>query len=257
MGDMSMNRAKRTAIGALGIALLWANVATAANLADAKKAYKDAKKAWDAANRTGENWMSLPKPASLETHEISDINVTGDCSRRVDVLFVSADFPDAKRKDYEAMAKKLSEFILKVEPWGRYRDYINFRMMWLPKNNIGARASGDAIISDSGKVHAYSQMAPDTDLPIVLYNVKDGRATSQSVWSPALELSIRSSFITLHSENDVVVMAHEMGHAWGWLADEYVDPMNAARRPLPSPEPIWISSNTTWVGNDWKKAKWN
>ena len=49
-----MNRAKRTAIGALGIALLWANVATAANLADAKKAYKDAKKAWDAANRTGE-----------------------------------------------------------------------------------------------------------------------------------------------------------------------------------------------------------
>ncbi|HZE96360.1 MAG TPA: M64 family metallopeptidase [Planctomycetota bacterium] len=214
--------------------------------AAARKEQKGAKKA--AAAKRAE-WLSkLEKDKGI--YDVTTLVDKGDSSKRVDVVIVSAGFPKSDEKRVNQMADQLKTALLKVDPFQNYPDYINFHRINVDDASVQTAKikltlQGNILTCDHRLAMEYASEAPSVDLVVVLCNVKNVRSTA---YPPVItidsDLNLGRTFL------------HEMGHAFAWLNDEYVDAGLAPGRPFKEDPENDFYTNVTATSNP-KLAKWH
>jgi hypothetical protein len=135
--------------------------------------------------------------------------------------------------------------LLKEEPFINYAKYINLHYVNSPitLEDFGVEVSADGLLTcDKQMLSEQCQSAPEDDVVMLLTNIPNVRS---SAWDKTITLGASSRVER--------VFIHEMGHAFGDLADEYEDPLLALSRPIARAE---FSPNTTLIPLA-KACKWH
>ncbi len=186
----------------------------------------------------------------LGVYEVATLTDKGDSARRIDVVIVTAGFPKSDAAKLRRMADRLRDSILGIEPFRNYPEYINFHRVLVDDPDL-ARAripitvhtANNMVTAEWSKSLAYGAIAPDCDLVAVLTNVTGVRATGAA------------PVITIDASGDMSdTFRHEMGHAFGRLADEYVSQVDE-REFFPDEEDEHVGNVTREP--DARKAKWH
>lgn len=183
-------------------------------------------------------------------HDITTIMENGDPSRRIDIVIISAGFPEKAAKAFHRLAEKLKTSLLREEPFRNYTNYINVHRVSVNDRSMastqaGARVTGTILTCDTAKARELASFAPDADLVVVLCDITDVRATGGG------------GVITIDADVDMSqAFLHEMGHAFGNLSDEYVDHSQVNSMPLFKDENDEQYANVSRVRNP-KQVKWH
>jgi hypothetical protein len=215
------------------------------------KTKKDAKAAAKAASAKRREWLDgLEKQFGI--YDVTTIADNGDSAKRVDVVILTAGFPKSDAAKINQMAESLKVGLLKVDPFRNYPLYINFHRVSVNDASAGAskipfRVANQILTCDIRKALEYAEHAPAADLVVVLCNTPPCRATAAG------------PVITIDASLDMGrTFLHEMGHAFGRLMDEYIEPGNEKlNRPSPfTPEQEESIINVTMNLNA-KLSKWH
>jgi hypothetical protein len=214
------------------------------------KAKKDSKAATRAAAARRKEWLEgLEKDYGV--YDVATLLDNGDPTRRVDVVIVSAGFQKSEAAKVNAMAELLKAGLLKVDPFHNYPLYINFHRVNVndagpASSHIPYRVVNSLLSCDTRKAMEYAELAPAADLVVVICNTPPCRATENGpviAIDPGLDMG--KTFL------------HEMGHAFGHLLDEYVEPGNEKLpSPVFSPEQEESFANVTTNYNP-RTCKWH
>ena len=190
--------------------------------------------------------------------EVKRLEDNGDISRRVDIVIVSDGFTEEEAAAVENRAGIVLRGILKARPFVNYQRYINVHLVRLVeeesginelpgkprKTKVGSTLQGNILTCNVAAAWKYGKFADDCDLVVVVANVSGGRATGGG------------GVITLNKDGSIGdVVIHELGHAYGGLDDEYIDPGIAPGRNY-GPDEEGAHINTTRQ-SDPKKVKWH
>lgn len=195
----------------------------------------------------------------LNVREIETITYTGDPSNRLDIVFLSDGFTEKDLKSYQTLVKRCAQDIVKQDPFCAYEGYVNIHRVDVigEKSGVdesgdgpcGARRFGDMLISDFGKASRFARLAPDFDVIVVIANVRNIRATG----SYSGFYSDRPGMVSLDMGGGYrATLKHELGHAWGSLADEYEEAAQTTQHPLRD----ITAPNVSLTGNV-RKAPWH
>ena len=169
---------------------------------------------------------------------MDSMRMKGDPSKRLDIVILSDGFDRKRLKMYEAKSDKIIQSLLNRQPFENFRNYVNVHRLYIESPGdepvLGSTVNGARILTcDRAKVEEMAQYAPDCDLMLVIASVgKRSRSTAQG------------NLITLCSKAGFTnTTIHELGHAFGGLADEYVEPNRALRalRQVPLDEPAEVN----------------
>ena len=183
--------------------------------------------------KEGQEFLKLRGILKLES-----MIITGDPSKRLDIVILSDGFDRKGLSMYKAKTDAISRSLLNRQPFENFRNYINFHRLFIesPKGEpvLGSTVNAaDILTCDRAKVEEMAQYAPDCDLMFVVANVgQRSRSTAQG------------NLITLCSKAGFTNTAiHELGHAFGNLADEYVERDIGLRaiRQVPIEEPAEVN----------------
>lgn len=171
---------------------------------------------------------------------------TGPAEKRLDVALMAVGYSARQQGLAEKRAQQVVAALQEIEPFTNYRKYINFYLTLLNEKDselVSVRLSSLNILAcDREQALQLSESAPDADIVMVLTNEPEGRSTAHG------------KVITLASKGGLDdVFIHEMGHAFGLLADEYEDPVMARERDLDEAD-RWV--NTTQQSNP-LLSKWH
>lgn len=150
---------------------------------------------------------------------------TGPAEKRLDIAFIAVGYNARQQSIAEKRAQQVMAALQDIEPFANYRKYINFYLTILNENDsklIDVQLDINNILGcDREQAITVSNSAPDADVVMVLTNVPEGRSTAFG------------KVITLASKGGLDdVFIHEMGHAFGQLADEYEDEVMAGKRNI-------------------------
>jgi hypothetical protein len=203
-----------------------------------------------AASKRQKRLEELEKSTGI--YDIATIVDNGDSAKRVDIVIVSAGFPKSEQAKVNQMAESLKTGLLKVDPFRNYPLYINFHRINVNDANpasarIPYRVANNILTCDVQKAIEYAERAPAADLAVILCNTPPCRSTASG------------PVITIDASLDMGrTFLHEMGHAFGRLLDEYIEPGNEgkARSPAFSAEQEEAIVNVTMVSNA-RVSKWH
>jgi hypothetical protein len=190
------------------------------------KAKKDSRAALRTAAARRKEWLEgLEKEYGV--YDVATLLDNGDPSRRVNVVIVSAGFQKSEAAKVNAMAESMKAGLLKVDPFHTYPLYINFHRVNVndagpASARIPYRVVNSLLSCDTRKAMEIAELAPAADLVVVICNTPPCRASENGpviAIDPGLDMG--RTFL------------HEMGHAFGHLLDEYVEPAN---EKVPSPQ---------------------
>lgn len=157
----------------------------------------------------------------------------GDPAKRLDIVILGDGWTGKEIEAYRKACATLAQgFAEKVYPFHLYASYLNVHRIDVVSRESGVSREGkpldtvfksrldtDGILGSSGEVAAgYVALARDADIVVILVNTGEGRSTGGG------------GYITLAKSGLNEVAFHEMGHAFGGLADEYSDKVLEARR---------------------------
>jgi IgA Peptidase M64/Bacterial Ig-like domain len=173
-------------------------------------------------------------PAPLAAPPTTTIINNGSVASRVDIVFLGDGYTSAELPTYEADVRRFTDHLFTQAPFSQYADFFNVHRVDLASNQSGtddtcAGTSVDTALdtgfqptrsdcrllwTDSAdKVYAAAAGAPSADVIAVLVNTTTyGGAGAYGGYA----LSYRGDF-------GPEVLAHELGHSFGLLADEYVE----------------------------------
>ena len=185
-----------------------------------------------------------------QIYKVSTLLDNGDPSRRLDIVILSAGFPEKAEKAFNRLAEKLKKTLLREDPFRNYAKYINVHRVnvddrSMTKTQAEARVSGSSLTCNRDRAKTLASFAPDADLVVVLCDIAGVRATGGS------------GVITINADIDMdQTFLHEMGHAFGNLSDEYVDHSQVNGKPLFKDETNEHFANVTRTRNP-KEVKWH
>jgi hypothetical protein len=166
----------------------------------------------------------------LKDYGVTDVRTilySGDPAKRCDIVVIADGFAEADVPKFEHIAAGLAKTVLTIEPFRNYSRYVNVHRVTVveSKSGIGGTRLGSMVENgvlscSSEKAVTYAALAPDADLVVVVANINNVRASA-----------VRG-VISLDASPDFSEVAlHELGHAFGDLADEYVDAVTAREFP--------------------------
>jgi hypothetical protein len=179
---------------------------------------------------------------------------TGPAERRLDIALIAVDYSERQTTLAEKRAQTVLAGLLEAEPFINYKNYINFHFRLLPAEASQMMAVNldfkNILTCNFEQAITEAQSAPDADIIMVLSNTPTGRSTA---YGKVITLAAKGSI------DDVFI--HEMGHAFGDLADEYEDAFMSTQRERSQAEQ---TANTTLEPNValskwhyWINTKWN
>ena len=136
------------------------------------------------------------RPLNLEKNsQCQDIEYNGE--DRIDILFISS----------KEEAKHYTEVLLNTEPYKSYRDYFNTRVL---EEDVECEYYKDiALLCNTKKIQSISKECANDYVVVVKRD------------SSKIRSSAYGNLISINSVHEDSVLIHEMGHAFGNLAEEY------------------------------------
>jgi hypothetical protein len=169
-----------------------------------------------------ENKGEFKDISSTNPEEQSDCTTlvyNGDHTKKLDFVFVPANYKDATK-----FADDVNDYVSEIaneEPFKSNYGKLNFyRVDDISGLKCTTNPSTGLINCDETAVNRLASQCPN-DVRIVLFNDMENIITS-SIVPPPRSSSIGTLIKVTTSDRNVVVL-HELGHAVGELADEYVD----------------------------------
>lgn len=173
---------------------------------------------------------------------IDTIQYHGDSDYLINIVFVGDGYTADEQDKYIEDASDMIRYIFSIRPWSQYRNYFNVFAIRVESNESGVshpNTASDCVNTNTGvpvmtvdnyfgtqfdnyDIHrliyptrssalamVYAENFPNYDLPIVLANTHYyGGAGGHYICLPA-------------HENSTEILAHEMGHSFALLSDEY------------------------------------
>ncbi|MDI6840664.1 MAG: M64 family metallopeptidase [bacterium] len=182
----------------------------------------------------------------------------GHITNRIDIVVLGDGYTNAEMAKYHDNVDTLINYLFSiVPPYKEYAKYFNVHRVDVISEESGIDSgcpspsavvntaldggySGRLLHINTSKVWAAAESAPDYDLILVLANcwVYGGAGYWQGI------------AVSYNGYSMNRVMAHEMGHAFGWLLDEYDSPggtpANGVNCDDSPTHPIW----EVWVGTE-------
>ncbi len=172
--------------------------------------------------------------ARAAAQTVVPMTVTGDANRRVDLLVLGDGYTSSQMSQFASDVETLVEAFFNEQPFQEYRAYFNIRRIEVasaesgashPSSGISRKTAFGAyygcnnipslICIDQAKVSAVMSLVPFQQRDIVLVVVNDTEYGGGAIGTFAVTSVGRSAM-------DVTL--HEIGHSFGWLADEYGGP---------------------------------
>ncbi|MCR5326652.1 MAG: IgA Peptidase M64 [Bacteroidales bacterium] len=172
----------------------------------------------------------LLRPAS-STPATRDIHIGGPVEDCIDVAIVAEGYTAAELETFWKDAKAAVDAILSHEPFGSLRDRFNFRAVGLVSRDSGVSEPAKGLWKDTALHSSFSTFY--TDRYLTTLRIKDLHDALASVpYEHIIILANTDSYggggiynsytlTTAHHKKFRPVVAHEFGHSFAGLADEY------------------------------------
>ncbi len=200
-------------------------------------------------------------------YKIETFNENGDASRRLDIVFLSEGFDKNDYKDFTRASETVARHILGEDPFKSYRDYTNLHRVFVASDDSGITSPGKTrktvfgghvdengiLLVNNETARRYAEFVSDCDLLVVVCNIRKARSTASWGGRGAPVVALATDQWGGHAGSTLI---HELGHAFGHLADEYVDPVMSARvnGEKPTEEVRWPNVS---VSTDPDRIKWH
>ncbi len=214
----------------------------------------------------------LPQYIRAQTFEVDTLQYYGDISKHINFVILGDGYMASEQDGFISDAKKLSGYLLAQSPWSHYKAYFNVFAIKVISNESGAIHPNTA--SDCSSAQPSVPVSnPDTYLgcsfdsygihrllvPMNTANIAAVLATNFPSYDQVLITSNSPYYggsggefatASLESTSDEIV-AHEIGHSFAYLADEYwAGPSYAIEKPNMTQQ-----SNPTLIKwKNWLKA---
>ncbi|HEY3130972.1 MAG TPA: M64 family metallopeptidase, partial [Acidobacteriota bacterium] len=203
--------------------------------------------------------FASPSPQALSQASIQQILNNGPAGKRVNIAFLSEGYTASQLPQFLTDARNGLDYLMTVEPYNEYKNYFNAFAISVASNESGSDHPSRGIFRDTyfnssyesyglargltippndwdpnpadgfGKAHALLEnLLPEWDVIVLIVNDPEFGG-----WGD--KRGAISSVQDLFPE----IIAHELGHAFGGLNDEYSDPFPG------DPDPVVEEPNTT------------
>lgn len=188
--------------------------------------------------------------------ELFNVQLSGDPDERQDIVYLSDGYREEERGDFLDDVNTSLAWLATLEPYDRYLPLINVYAVFVPSEESGADhlevapqtyvdtaldcefgAYGIAHLLDCNlyAVQNLAAEAPADDVRIVLVN------------DPAYGGSGDEDFAAVSTHEEMPrLVAHEMGHSDGGLADEYNGNIPSGGAQVESPNCHWQDTDVPW-----------
>jgi len=193
----------------------------------------------EAAAKRREKWLERQKELNLRDIMKVDTPIdSGDRSRRLDIVIIGDGYDKTEMSKFDSLSEKLGKSFVKMPPFSNFANYVNIHRIWLvsPKNGFALDTEVEMISRmmscDRAKAESLAEFAPEADIVIVQSRCTLGHSNASGkvvlLWAGGGAL-------------DTTV--HEFGHAFGGLADAYVEPDPNLRKnyTVPATEPDQVN----------------
>lgn len=168
---------------------------------------------------------------ALKKNPVVKIQDKGDSNEKVDLLFVAEGYTAAEQDKFVKDAKRFMEALFKTPPFDQRRDDFNVWAVGTISEESGTSSSGKGIYKNTALNTGYYTFGVDRYL-----TTQDIKPIRDAIWNvpcDAIFLLINAETYggggmynfyacgTADNERTLGVFAHEFGHSFAGLADEY------------------------------------
>lgn len=196
-------------------------------------------------------------------YPVKDILVSGETSRKVDIVIIPDGYSQKEMKRFEADCKTFSEGLFEYEPFKRNRDKFNIRAVMAPSAQSGVDIPGENIWKSTLLDCSYYTF--DSERYMMTYNNKMVRNIAGNAPYDQIYILVNSDkygggaiynyYSTSVNSNTMAsqIFVHEFGHGFAGLADEYDDGSTSYNDLYPLHTEPWEPNITTLVNFE---SKW-
>lgn len=168
---------------------------------------------------------------NLKTNKVYQIQNNGDCTDKVDLVFIAEGYTADEQEKFVSDAKRFVEALFATPPYTERRNDFNVWAVELVSEESGTDRSGEGIFKNTALNTGYYTFGLDRYL-----TTPDMKSIRDAVWNvpcDAIFLLINTDTYggggmynfyacgTADNPRTPVVFTHEFGHSFAGLADEY------------------------------------
>jgi len=178
-----------------------------------------------------------------EAGDCLPLAVQGPSDKAVDLVFVGDGYTLMQRKKFYADAQKAAKGVLGYGPYAPYAGYFNAWALFVESPESGADHPSKGIEVVTAFDAAYELQGLARLIYVDYAKVLEVLAVRFPAFDAAVVLVNDTEYggaggdiaVVSRAEESIDIVRHELGHAFGWLADEYSDPYPGV--PFEDPEP--------------------
>ncbi len=151
------------------------------------------------------------------SQERIDYIINGPLDNRINLVFFAEGYMEDERDQFEADMEKFFNAIIQFEPLSHYAHYFNVIGIWVPSDKSGLGGHFKSyqwpnidrllVVNNIMVVNAMTSLIPEADISVVIINTDQyGGSGGQ---------------IAVSSSGAPEIIAHEIGHSFAQLGDEY------------------------------------
>jgi hypothetical protein len=167
----------------------------------------------------------------LKENPAANIQIHGDPAGKVDLAFIAEGYIASEKDKFFADAKRFTDSLFAIPPYDCRREDFNVRAVFLESGESGTDFSGKGIFKNTALNSGFYTFGVDRYL-----TTPDMKSVRDAVWNipcDAIFVLVNSETYggggmynfyaigTADNERTIQVFAHEFGHSFAGLADEY------------------------------------
>lgn len=167
----------------------------------------------------------------LRKNPVVTIQSKGEATEKVDLVFIPEGYTAEEQAKFEADARRFTEALFKTPPFDQYREEFNVYAVNLPSEESGTDSSGKGVFKNTALNSGYYTFGIDRYL-----TTPDMKSIRDAVWETpcdAIFILVNTDTYggggmynfyaigTADNARTLSVFAHEFGHSFAGLADEY------------------------------------
>lgn len=197
-------------------------------------------------------------------YPVKDILVSGDPSKKVDIVIIPEGYTSGEMKRFEEDCLEFGIGLFEYEPFKSNKDKFNIKAVLAPSPESGADVPGENVWKSTLLDCSYFTF--DSDRYLMTYNNKMVRNIAANAPYDQIYILVNSDiygggsiynyYSTAVNSNIMAsqIFVHEFGHGFAGLADEYDDGSTSYNDLYPLQTEPWEPNITTLVdfGSKWK-----
>lgn len=202
-------------------------------------------------------------PIEKSHMDYTDIEVNGNPSGSVDLLFIAEGYSIEEKEKYLADVARFSEYLFTVEPYSSYRDHFNIRALLSLSGSSGTDIPGLSLWKDTPAGTSFYTFGSERYLTTSEYwkiadlikNIPHDQVlilVNTDKYGGGGIFNHYSVFTSDHPLSEIVFV-HEFGHGFAGLGDEYYNSEVAYdsfydldREPLPPNLTTLVNFDSKW-----------